>query len=369
MVKIELIDVIIIFCMVIVIIAMFLAGLIFYKESKGKSENYRKYLLGISLFLLLYGINRCIFFLHELFFDPFMWSMPLDEYIYQMESTEWRFIRYDIIWRISTSIGSIGLFIFLYVFELQILEKRTHFILSLIQLFSLASSVILGAASDKLTVGRIILYFGLLPALAVPFIYIYLGIKASGPTRKRAIGAGIGFLIWYVGISANSSAGKNLGFGYWGLSGLQLMYILYAILNILGLYIYIKSIKEPKKVKLPKKEKILPEFEFDEAQQSLIDVLAQSRPSVITEEEVKLYREQEICLVCKGKLSRLIYLCPDCKALYCVKCVRVLSEVENACWVCTTPFDESKPVKSLEVEEDIKLLEKIDNGKKVSKNK
>ncbi|MFW9827957.1 MAG: hypothetical protein ACFFEY_10210 [Candidatus Thorarchaeota archaeon] len=70
-----------------------------------------------------------------------------------------------------------------------------------------------------------------------------------------------------------------------------------------------------------------------------------TKPSTITVEEIELYKEKGLCLVCKSKVSRLNYICPKCNALYCVKCSDALTNLENACWVCDTPFDESKPVK------------------------
>ncbi|MFX1292487.1 MAG: hypothetical protein ACFFAG_16205 [Promethearchaeota archaeon] len=70
-----------------------------------------------------------------------------------------------------------------------------------------------------------------------------------------------------------------------------------------------------------------------------------TKPSTITVEEIELYREKGLCLVCKSKVSRLNYVCPKCNAFYCVKCSEALTNLENTCWVCETPFDESKPVK------------------------
>jgi len=70
-----------------------------------------------------------------------------------------------------------------------------------------------------------------------------------------------------------------------------------------------------------------------------------TKPTTITVEEIELYREKGLCLVCKSKVSRLNYVCPKCNALYCVKCSDALTNLENACWVCDTPFDESKPAK------------------------
>jgi hypothetical protein len=70
-----------------------------------------------------------------------------------------------------------------------------------------------------------------------------------------------------------------------------------------------------------------------------------TKPTTITVEEIELYREKGLCLVCKSKVSRLNYVCPKCNAFYCVKCSDALTNLENACWVCDTPFDESKPAK------------------------
>lgn len=70
-----------------------------------------------------------------------------------------------------------------------------------------------------------------------------------------------------------------------------------------------------------------------------------TKPQKVTEEEVSISKERKVCLVCKNKISRVNYICPGCDTHYCVNCSDALSDTENACWVCGTPFDESKPVK------------------------
>jgi predicted amidophosphoribosyltransferase len=70
-----------------------------------------------------------------------------------------------------------------------------------------------------------------------------------------------------------------------------------------------------------------------------------TKPSTVSIEEVELCRKEGLCLVCKSKVSRLNYLCPKCNALYCIKCSEALTNLENMCWVCDTPFDESTPLK------------------------
>jgi hypothetical protein len=63
-----------------------------------------------------------------------------------------------------------------------------------------------------------------------------------------------------------------------------------------------------------------------------------TKPATITIEEVQLYREKGLCLVCKGKIEGYNYTCPKCNALFCLKCLEVLKNLENKCWVCDNPF-------------------------------
>jgi len=76
-----------------------------------------------------------------------------------------------------------------------------------------------------------------------------------------------------------------------------------------------------------------------------------TKPKRLTEQEVTLHKEKKICLVCKGKVLRFNSFICECDALYCEKCARTLSDMENFCWVCGAALDETKPVKSQEDEE------------------
>jgi len=96
-----------------------------------------------------------------------------------------------------------------------------------------------------------------------------------------------------------------------------------------------------------------------------------SKPQGFTEEEVAFHREKKICLVCKNKISRFNYVCPECDALYCIKCSNALADLENECWVCNTAFDEStelravkKPEKAVEMEDEMV----VDTGKPIQKS-
>ena len=47
----------------------------------------------------------------------------------------------------------------------------------------------------------------------------------------------------------------------------------------------------------------------------------------------------------KFNTSDFSYIYRGCKALYCQKCVKVLTDMENICWACDKPLDQSKPIK------------------------
>ena len=131
-------------------------------------------------------------------------------------------------------------------------------------------------------------------------------------------------------------------------------------LNLLFIYIYYKIIKNLKN----------PEEQGPDAQSP--DVLGLfARPQKLTEEEVSVAKEKQICLVCKNKLGGNIFLCSSCGAFYCSKCSDTLAGMENACWVCESPFDESKPVnleekKGKEIEIDEGDLKKLKQARRLT---
>jgi len=72
--------------------------------------------------------------------------------------------------------------------------------------------------------------------------------------------------------------------------------------------------------------------------------------SQVKEQQITIHKERKVCIVCKGDILGFMYSC-NCDALYCEKCARVLTEIENACWVCGTPIDITKPIKPFKQEE------------------
>lgn len=86
------------------------------------------------------------------------------------------------------------------------------------------------------------------------------------------------------------------------------------------------------------------------------------KPRGLTAEQITVYKEQKICMVCKSKATGFnIFVCPKCDSLYCQNCAKTLSDMENACWSCNKPFDESKPSTPFKKEEEDKNKNK---GKK-----
>ena len=142
----------------------------------------------------------------------------------------------------------------------------------------------------------------------------------------------------------------------------------YWLTLLLGLFLYIiiimYSFKRITKI-IKSSRSLVNKIYNGEANVDILRVF--TRPKKVTEEEVFISKEKKICLVCKNEISRNNYICPDCKTFYCSKCSEALSNLENACWVCNTPFDESKPVKLQEKKEEEIILED-DIHKKDKKN-
>lgn len=130
--------------------------------------------------------------------------------------------------------------------------------------------------------------------------------------------------------------------------------------SLMILYLGLREEPEKRKEAKTKKDVIIEESLFR----------ISKRPDVITEEEVSVSKERKICLVCKGKLARYnIYICPDCDTFYCEKCAQALETMENACWVCNTPFDKSKPSKPFKKEEEEGVVTIEENDQKAVKPK
>ncbi|MFX1569233.1 MAG: B-box zinc finger protein [Promethearchaeota archaeon] len=163
------------------------------------------------------------------------------------------------------------------------------------------------------------------------FAIIYKGKKAVGVIRKKYYYIALAFLI------INASALLD----FLGIKEI-VSFVRIGSLSSVWLF-YLGLRKEPeKREKKEKKEEV-------KIEDSLFRLT--KRPDNITEEEVTYYKEQKICLVCKGHVGGFNnYICTGCDVLYCEKCARALSNLDNVCWVCDEPIDKSKPVKPILVE-------------------
>ena len=169
--------------------------------------------------------------------------------------------------------------------------------------------------------------------LGVIFGLIYKVIRSRGILRRKLLILTLGFILYVPGLLI-----EVIIYPGYALILIRTAGFLCAICWYLGLR------EEPEKVeKLPSEKKV-------KVKEALFRIA--QRPEHLTEEEVSISKEKKICLACKGKVGGFNFICTECGAFYCEKCVRALIELENACWVCNTPFDELRPSKPFKREEE-----------------
>ena len=177
-------------------------------------------------------------------------------------------------------------------------------------------------------------------------------IQSEGIVRKKFLYLSIGYNIFFICATFDALFAPG-----------PVLFIGRLIMMTFSVWMYLGLREEPEeKVKLkPKKEVKIRGDLFR---------IAKTRLGEITEEEVSISKEKKICLVCKGKVGRYMFMCPECETFYCEKCAHALETLENACWACNTPIDEEKPVKiyKKEVEDlEIEISEKSQKKPKVDK--
>jgi len=57
------------------------------------------------------------------------------------------------------------------------------------------------------------------------------------------------------------------------------------------------------------------------------------------EERFKIYLEENTCIVCKGKVSGMTFICKHCGTLYHPDCANSLKKNNDLCWSCRQPLD------------------------------
>jgi hypothetical protein len=311
-------------------------GIQYFK--KAETRERKNYFLGLSVFFILLGISRVVFIYHDFFAPDYIGSIHLDV----------------VLWKIGNIIQLAGFTIISYIIETYIYKKTKHFI----TIIGMSFTILYGFMMDK-NIATIFLYIADGSMLFLPFlIYLITTLKTKGVIRKRAsiilfglvivlVGSAIGILV-LIGL-VDKSTSLILG------NPIMLFGFIIVFYGFIQVRFEEKSETDLLRIK---------EMKDDESKISMIETLTGFRPQDLTEEEVTFYREQKICLVCKGKAGGFnIFVCITCDALYCQKCARVLSQLENACWLCNSAIDDSKPVKLQAKErEEVEVT-----GKKTSK--
>lgn len=233
------IDIVIMISYIVVCISFLSAGVNFLLKARGKHQRIRNYLLGIGIFMLLYGSAKVIVFLFELTFEiDYIWNITATEFEIIFTARPDLELYHEFIWRLTTGIGTAGLVIFIYELEILVMEKKTKFVFTILAIVTVIPALVFGTSGkDALDWVRIVLYIGNILVVFVPLFYFYLAFKTTGDTRKRAIGAAVGMLLTFAGVIFNSSIGKSLT------NQIVFTYLFFGILVFLGVIVYSKSIR------------------------------------------------------------------------------------------------------------------------------
>ena len=168
--------------------------------------------------------------------------------------------------------------------------------------------------------------------------FLYKFIKSTGIIKKKYLMLFFGTILLAFGAIIDV------------LTTLSILFVLSrscVIMTFILLYLALREEPEKKEKTKPKKEVRVEGDLFR---------ISQYKKENITEEEVSISKEKKICLVCKGKVGKIMFMCSNCETFYCLNCSQAISNLENACWVCGTPIDESKPSTPFkQVEEEIQV--------------
>jgi hypothetical protein len=172
------------------------------------------------------------------------------------------------------------------------------------------------------------------------FGYIYKSFKSEGIIRKKYLCLSFVVILYVVcGVIDGLTT-----------RGIELMFVRFGIM--ISFWFWYTSLKE--ETEKPKEFKAKKDFKVEDH----IFIISKMNPKEITEAQVTFYRNQKICLICKGKVRGFNFICTECDALYCQKCAQALEELENACWVCNEPINPDKPIKIARVKSEDKSTHK-----------
>ena len=179
--------------------------------------------------------------------------------------------------------------------------------------------------------------------------FFVIGIQTTGILKKKFIILSYAFIAFLTlgGIDILTSPGN---------------YVIFLRIGEMSCaFIFYFGIKE-EPVESSKKE--IKKSEFEGPKISLVTSLSSSRPEDLSEQDLLYFREQTLCTVCRTSMTGFssIYICPECRTLYCEKCAKELIQIDNMCWGCSGPIDDSIPIKPIK-QEDEDVIVDITKGK------
>lgn len=255
------------------------------------------------------------------------------------------------LWKIGNIIFNSGAIFSIYNLETYVYKKTKHFF-TIFLIILLTTFIII----PDVTLGRYVNTLGNVFAMIfLPLMLnLMLVVKTSGDMRRTFIFITMGLFLFVFGASTGI-------FQMLGIIDVTTAYVGGHLSTVIGILLWgygLTSIFKGEKVKttLPS----ISEIGTDESRISLVKNLIESRPGKISEEEVSVSKEKKICMICKGKVGKFMYMCTECEAFYCFKCASAVIEIENTCWVCNAPFDDSKPVKPYKKQDEAVDLEDLD---------
>jgi len=314
------------YLLIVILLALISIKLLLIQKNKNTSTQKFKPLI-LILFFIVIGISYIIN-IYIIFFIPSNLNIFYAELVRNSDLTYyWRLIQYLILY---LGFGFLTLYI-----ELYVLKKRTLYVFSFV--------IFLSSCIGFFLPYEFLVMYHVIPSacivgtyLMLIFLFIYLSVKERGVIVKKSIYVSCGLILFFLGISLNPLTGTTI---FYANIFLEVYMIIMPILSILGLFFFYLGLKEWESLTFEEKEpETLPIIE---------DIFMFKKSHDLSEEEVTFYREQKICLVCKGNVKRFNYICPKCDALYCYSCADALSNLENECWICQIPFDESKGNKEI----------------------
>ncbi|MFX1329426.1 MAG: hypothetical protein ACFE91_14950 [Promethearchaeota archaeon] len=372
----------------VAITLIFICGVLYIAKGKKREDINEKlimmgfgcYFIGLT-FQRLFGAYLGSFFISGTYIKYTYWGdftniEPLFEVFFQLGYISWAF----------------GAIIFILAFETSM--KRTRFALTIIQLPFLVLLIVF-----PYDLARAIHHWGLYPFSTAVILLIIVWLAKWSRFELKAISSllfsGVVFLmISSILVSKDVKESNRLplilsptfyiigaliviiplvinlkylsrALKFWLIFGISNIVVLFSIILLIiyagaQFYQYILYILAIAVIIFSEYQIVedIKSYKIQDYKEGITDILGMfSKPETISEEEITISKEKKICLVDKSKIEGLNFMCSGCGAFYCLKCSTALINLENACWVCNTPIDKSKPSKPYK-KEDIKIERK-----------